>query len=185
MLSVAEDHIKSINPTASLILAGQELNPESYAICKADMVIKGQDIQSITLGDTLVNDGHAGNQFNYCLSNPPFGVDWKKAQKVVEEEHTQRGFAGKDGELSQIRAQSSQRRLNVSDQLRAHLLQQLTALKLWSLPLRHDRLRSSVQPPQFGWEWAGSLFRETRVESDGAQAHTHNGKLYCAACGQE
>ncbi len=97
MLSVAEDHIKAINSTASLKLAGQELNPESYAICKADMVIKGQDIQAIVNGDTLVNDGHAGTQFNYCLSNPPFGVDWKKAQKTVEAEHKERGFAGRFG----------------------------------------------------------------------------------------
>lgn len=59
------------------MLAGQEINPESYAICKADMVIKGQDVGAIVLGDTLIDDGHLGKTFNYCLSNPPFGVDWR------------------------------------------------------------------------------------------------------------
>lgn len=97
MLSVAEDHIRSANPTATLTLAGQEINPQSYAICKADMTVKGQSVDAIFFGDTLTNDGHAGATFSYGLSNPPFGVDWKKQQKAVTEEHTQRGFAGRFG----------------------------------------------------------------------------------------
>ncbi|CAN5598932.1 hypothetical protein BH10ACT5_BH10ACT5_15580 [soil metagenome] len=97
MLSVAEDHIRSANPTATLTLAGQEINPQSYAICKADMTVKGQSVDAIFFGDTLTNDGHAGRTFNYGLSNPPFGVDWKKQQKAVTEEHTQRGYAGRFG----------------------------------------------------------------------------------------
>ena len=97
MLSVAEDHIRSANPTATLTLAGQEINPQSYAICKADMTVKGQSVDAIFFGDTLVNDGHAGATFSYCLSNPPFGVDWKRQQKAVTEEHTQRGYAGRFG----------------------------------------------------------------------------------------
>lgn len=97
MLSVAEDHIRSANPTATLTLAGQEINPQSYAICKADMTVKGQSVDAIFFGDTLTNDGHAGATFSYGLSNPPFGVDWKKQQKAVTEEHAQRGFAGRFG----------------------------------------------------------------------------------------
>ncbi|MGP5002207.1 type I restriction-modification system subunit M [Glutamicibacter ardleyensis] len=72
MLSVAEDHLTEMNPKARLTLAGQELNAQSYAICKADMVIKGQSVDAIVNDDTLLYDGHAGTTFNYCLSNPPF-----------------------------------------------------------------------------------------------------------------
>lgn len=97
MLSVAEDHLREMNPNAQLTLAGQEINPQSYAICKADMVIKGQSVDAIVLGDTLLQDGHTGLTFNYCLSNPPFGVDWKKQEKEVREEHEFRGFAGRFG----------------------------------------------------------------------------------------
>jgi type I restriction enzyme M protein len=97
MLSVAEDHIRSANPSATLTLAGQEINPQSYAICKADMTVKGQAVDAIVFGDTLLNDGHAGSTFSYCLSNPPFGVDWKKQQKAVTDEHIQRGYAGRFG----------------------------------------------------------------------------------------
>jgi type I restriction enzyme M protein len=97
MLSVAEDHIRQMNPTAKLTLAGQEINPQSYAICKADMTVKGQPVDAIVFGDTLLDDGHPNATFNYCLSNPPFGVDWKKQQKHVTEEHTLRGFAGRFG----------------------------------------------------------------------------------------
>jgi type I restriction enzyme M protein len=97
MLSVAEDHIRSANPSATLTLAGQEINPQSYAICKADMTVKGQSVDAIVFGDTLLDDGHAGQTFSYCLSNPPFGVDWKKQQKAVTDEHNIRGYAGRFG----------------------------------------------------------------------------------------
>ncbi|MHA3684664.1 type I restriction-modification system subunit M [Leucobacter sp. HY1910] len=97
MLSVAEDHIRNMNRTATLTLAGQEINPQSYAICKADMTVKGQSVDAIVFGDTLLSDGHDGSTFNYGLSNPPFGVDWKKQQKDVIDEHERRGFAGRFG----------------------------------------------------------------------------------------
>jgi type I restriction enzyme M protein len=97
MLSVAEDHIRRANPSATLTLAGQEINPQSYAICKADMTVKGQSVDAIVFGDTLLNDGHTNSTFSYCLSNPPFGVDWKKQQKAVTEEHRERGYAGRFG----------------------------------------------------------------------------------------
>ena len=76
---------------------GQEINPASYAICKADMVIKGQDVNNIVRGDTLTDDGHHGKTFDYCLSNPPFGVEWKKAEKKVRDEHTLQGYNGRFG----------------------------------------------------------------------------------------
>jgi type I restriction enzyme M protein len=97
MLSVADDYIRHLNPEASLTLFGQELNGESYAIAKADMVIKGQDVENMVWGDTLTNDGHQGKHFDYCLANPPFGVEWKKQQAFVEREHIDRGFDGRFG----------------------------------------------------------------------------------------
>lgn len=97
MLSVAEDWLSAHNPTARLTMFGQELNPESYAICKADMLIKGQDVANIVFGNTLSDDGHATRKFDYMLSNPPFGVEWKKVEKVVRQEHEQLGFAGRFG----------------------------------------------------------------------------------------
>lgn len=100
MLSIAEEYLtgaNGLNPDATLIVSGQELNPESYAICKGDMLIKGQDVSNIKFGDTLKNDGHAGAKFDYGLSNPPFGVEWKKSEKEVKEEHERLGFAGRFG----------------------------------------------------------------------------------------
>ena len=97
MLSVAEDYLAGLNPTARLTMFGQELNDESYAICKADMLIKGQDVGNIVAGNTLSDDGHAGRKFDYMLSNPPFGVEWKKVEKVVRQEHEQQGFNGRFG----------------------------------------------------------------------------------------
>lgn len=97
MLSVAEEHLHRLNPDARLVVYGQEINPESYAICKADMLIKGKDISNIILGDTLSNDGFPGKHFDYCLSNPPFGVDWKKIEKVVRDEHERKGYDGRFG----------------------------------------------------------------------------------------
>lgn len=97
MLSVAEEHLTSLNTDARLVMYGQELNAESYAICKADMLIKGQDITNIIHGNTLSEDGLPGKQFDYMLSNPPFGVEWKKIQKAIEKEHEEKGFAGRFG----------------------------------------------------------------------------------------
>jgi type I restriction enzyme M protein len=97
MLSVADAFIKSQNPDATLLLFGQEINPESYAICKSDMLIKGQEPGNISEGDTLKDDHHPNEQFNYMLSNPPFGVDWKKSERLVKAEHEKKGFAGRFG----------------------------------------------------------------------------------------
>jgi type I restriction enzyme M protein len=97
MLSVAEEHLVGMNPTARLVLSGQELNPESYAICKADMLIKGQDIKNIRFGNTLSDDQLDDQKYDYMLSNPPFGVEWKKIQKEVQKEADTLGFAGRFG----------------------------------------------------------------------------------------
>jgi type I restriction enzyme M protein len=97
MLSVGEEHLAAINPDARLVMYGQELNAESYAICKADMLIKGQDIGNIIQGNTLSDDGHPGKTFDYQLSNPPFGVEWKKIEKEVRKEAEQLGFEGRFG----------------------------------------------------------------------------------------
>ena len=97
MLSIAGDYLAEHNPQAQLNMFGQELNPESYAICKADMLIKGQGIDHIAPGNTLSEDGHHGRRFDYMLSNPPFGVEWKKVEKQVRAEHEQRGFDGRFG----------------------------------------------------------------------------------------
>lgn len=97
MLSVAEEHLVSHNPSARLVLSGQELNPESYAICKADMLIKGQDINSICFGNTLSVDQLPEEKYDYMLSNPPFGVEWKKIQKEVQREADLMGYSGRFG----------------------------------------------------------------------------------------
>jgi type I restriction enzyme M protein len=97
MLSVAEDYTRERNPDARLETYGQELNPESYAICKADALVRGGDAAAIVLGNSFVQDGFAGRQFDYLISNPPFGVDWKKVEKQVRAEHGRRGFKGRFG----------------------------------------------------------------------------------------
>jgi len=97
MLSVAGDYLAEHNPQARLTMYGQELNDESYAICKADMLIKGQDVANIVAGNTLSEDGHAHRRFDYGLSNPPFGVEWKKVEKAVRQEHEQQGYNGRFG----------------------------------------------------------------------------------------
>lgn len=97
MLSIGEEHLLSMNPNASLAMHGQELNPESYAICKADMLVKGQDVGNIVLGNMLSDDGHAHKKFDYMLSNPPFGVEWKKVEAAVRKEHADKGFNGRFG----------------------------------------------------------------------------------------
>jgi type I restriction enzyme M protein len=97
MLSVGEDHLRKLNPKARLEVFGQELNPETYAICRSDMMLKGQDASRITNGNSFSEDGHKGKTFDYCLANPPFGVEWKKVEKEVRDEHEREGFSGRFG----------------------------------------------------------------------------------------
>ncbi|WP_367109580.1 N-6 DNA methylase [uncultured Psychrobacter sp.] len=108
-LSSGMEYVLELNPQAVMSAFGQELNPESYAICKADMLIKGQDVSRIKLGNTLSNDQLEyleaieddapliKHKFDYMLSNPPFGVDWKKISEEVKAEHEQQGFNGRFG----------------------------------------------------------------------------------------
>ena len=97
ILSMGEAVARSINASAFIKLFGQELNDESYAICKADMLIKGQDPKNIVRGNTLSADGFPSEKFDYGAANPPFGVDWKKVQDTVKSEHERKGFAGRFG----------------------------------------------------------------------------------------
>ncbi|MDZ4722074.1 MAG: class I SAM-dependent DNA methyltransferase [Roseiflexaceae bacterium] len=97
MLAVAEDYLRELNRDARLELFGQELNPESYAICKADMVIKGHNAANIKFGNSFTSDGLPDREFEYMLSNPPFGVEWKKVEKAIRDEHNGLGHAGRFG----------------------------------------------------------------------------------------
>lgn len=97
MLSVAEDHLRALNPQARLEVFGQELNPETYAVCRSDMMLKGQDASHIAFGNSFSEDAHDGERFDYLLANPPFGVEWKKVENEVRKEHFTRGFSGRFG----------------------------------------------------------------------------------------
>lgn len=103
MLSVAEKYIRDLNSEADPHLYGQDWNDESWAICKADMLIKGEDAENIVLGDTFSRDGFdrdtngEKSTFDYMLANPPFGVDWKQQQKFIKREHVGLGYEGRFG----------------------------------------------------------------------------------------
>jgi type I restriction enzyme M protein len=97
MLSVAEEYARERRQDARLETYGQELNRESYAVCKADALLRGSDASRIVLGNSIASDGFAGRGFDYMVSNPPFGVDWRKIEKQVRAEHERLGFKGRFG----------------------------------------------------------------------------------------
>ena len=97
MLSMGQNALQEMNDKARLALFGQELNDESYAISKGDMLIKGQDPNNVRLGNTLSADAFPDDKFDYGLSNPPFGVDWKKVQEAVKSEYEKKGYGGRFG----------------------------------------------------------------------------------------
>jgi type I restriction enzyme M protein len=97
MLSIAEDHLRALNPQARLEVFGQELNAETYAICRSDMMLKGQDASHIAYGNSFTEDRHEGERFDYLLVNPPFGVEWKKVEAEVRREAKAKGFSGRFG----------------------------------------------------------------------------------------
>jgi type I restriction enzyme M protein len=97
MLAAAEEHIRKIKPGARINLFGQEINAESYAICRSDMLLKGHKAENIRFGNTFTRDWHEDRRFSYILANPPFGVEWRKSEKAVREEHEDLGFAGRFG----------------------------------------------------------------------------------------
>lgn len=96
-LSSAIEQIRQWNPNADIIPYSQELNPETYAIQVADKLIQGYDVSKLKLGNTLSHDQLRYESFDYCLANPPFGVDWKKVQPEIQAEHEQQGFNGRFG----------------------------------------------------------------------------------------
>lgn len=99
MLSVSEKYIRDLNAEANPILYGQDWNDEAWAVCKSDMLIKGEDAENIVLGDSFTQDGFRDRKwkFDYMLANPPFGVEWKQQQKFIEAEHDTLGFDGRFG----------------------------------------------------------------------------------------
>lgn len=97
MLAVAYEYLRELNPSMNVEVFGQELNGESYAICKSDMLLKGLNVSNIKLGNSFTQDGLENEEFHYFLSNPPFGVDWKKTQKEITDEHQKKGFNGRFG----------------------------------------------------------------------------------------
>ncbi len=96
MLSVAEEYLHELNSSTELMSFGQELNDQTFAICKADMLIKGNNADFIKDGNTLSDDQFEGQKFDYIISNPPFGREWKNEKRIVEDE-AKRGFAGRFG----------------------------------------------------------------------------------------
>lgn len=97
MLGCLDEKMQEINSDSKLSLFGQEFNPETYAIAKADMLIKGGNAQNMKFGDTLSDDKFSNYEFDYIISNPPFGIDWKVEEKQVKQEHSKLGFEGRFG----------------------------------------------------------------------------------------
>ncbi len=103
MLSVAEDYLREFNSKANPILYGQDLNDDAWAVCKADMLIKGANAENIVRGDTFTRDGYADGSdgrpttFDYLLANPPFGVEWKQQKQAIERERDTLGYQGRFG----------------------------------------------------------------------------------------
>jgi type I restriction enzyme M protein len=97
MLSVAEAYLRELNPDARLEVFGQELNAETWAICRSDMMLKGQDPTHIHFGNSFTADGEPDGRFDYMLANPPFGVEWKKIEKAVRDEHETKMLRGRFG----------------------------------------------------------------------------------------
>ncbi len=97
MLSVSEEYLRELNPDATLEVFAQDYNPQSYAICGSDMMIKGQSMDNIRFGDSFTNDYFADKTFDYMLANPPFGVEWKPQQNIIRNEREEQGFGGRFG----------------------------------------------------------------------------------------
>jgi type I restriction enzyme M protein len=97
MLSITQNFVKKLNVNSTIIPFGQELNPETYATCKSDMILKGNDNSKIVLGNSFSEDGFRDQTFDYMLTNPPFGVEWKKVEKFVKNEAERLGFDGRFG----------------------------------------------------------------------------------------
>lgn len=97
MLSEAQRHLQALNSRANLWVFGQDFNPRAYAIAASDLLMKDGENSRIEFGDSLSNDRYEGETFDYLLANPPFGVDWKKQQQKIKQEHEKLGFKGRFG----------------------------------------------------------------------------------------
>jgi len=97
MLSVAAERLHELNPAAKLVPFGEEVNPETWAICRSDMMIKGEDARNIVLGNSFNQDAFSGQRYDYFLCNPPYGVEWKKVEKAVRDEAENLGANGRFG----------------------------------------------------------------------------------------
>ncbi len=97
MLSEGQNHLRRMNAGAELLVFGQDFNPRAYAIAASDILMKGNDSRNIRFGDSLIGDRFEGEKFDYLLANPPFGVDWKRQQQKIKEEHQKQGFKGRFG----------------------------------------------------------------------------------------
>ncbi|MCL4433977.1 MAG: type I restriction-modification system subunit M [Actinobacteria bacterium] len=129
MLSVAEDHLRTLNPSARLEVFGQELNDETYAICRSDMMLKGQDASHIVAGNSFSDDGHKAARFDYMLANPPFGVEWKKVEDIVRTEHDTRDF----------QRVTVERPLRLRWEVTAQTAERLAATKQWAKLTANDQ----------------------------------------------
>lgn len=96
-LTVFAERVAEINPQAAVVTYAQEINPQAYAICKSDTILKGGNVVNVHQGDTLADDRMPGETFGYQISNPPYGVEWKKSKNAVTKEHDELGFAGRFG----------------------------------------------------------------------------------------
>ncbi len=97
MLSVSEEYLRELNPDAKLEVFAQDYNPQSYAICGSDMMIKGESLDNIRFGDSFTNDYFGDKTFDYMLANPPFGVEWKPQKDFILKEHDEQGYGGRFG----------------------------------------------------------------------------------------
>ena len=97
MLSVSEEYVRELNPDANIAAFGQDYNPQSYAVCGSDMMIKGQSMENIRFGDSFTRDSFPEDKFDYMLANPPFGVEWKPEEQYIRDEYESRGFGGRFG----------------------------------------------------------------------------------------
>ena len=97
MLSEGQNHLRRMNGGAKLLVFGQDFNPRAYAIAASDILMKGNDSRNIRFGDSLIDDRFEDEKFDYLLANPPFGVDWKRQQQKIKEEHQKQGFNGRFG----------------------------------------------------------------------------------------
>jgi type I restriction enzyme M protein len=154
MLSVVDELVRERNEKARLILFGQELNPESWAVCRAEMLVKGQDPSRIFPGSTLSEDGTAGTRFDFMLANPPFGVDWADDYEAVVKEHEQ---LGDDGRFGAGTPRKSDGALLFLQTMLAKVKPRGAASPSFSMPLRC----SQATPAQAKAKFVGGLSRKT------------------------